>query len=410
MSQKLTLLLLLFHLALNGQTWTEKASLPSPAIGRHHPITFTLNGKGYFLGGSSTTQGYLRDFYRYDATLDSWTKLPDAPGPDRGFSYGVEYQGKAYIGFGYGNGNAVLNDLWEYDPVQEKWTELTSCPCDGRGHPAFVAANNQIYVGLGGNQLGNLSDFWAYDISKNSWKKIKSLPGNPRHHPFYFNIGNDVYAGLGHGSIAVAGSTIYRDFYRYDHVTDQWTRLKDHPGEARVAGTQFSHNGKGYVLHGQGRTHDFLPTAEFWEYTPATDSWKALPPAPGVGRWAPGSFVIGNNVYTLGGSISGAMGEYVDMKDNWTFPIPGSSGTDQLLENELAIWPNPAAGRIFVADEELSLSGDGKNAEIISMDGRLCLTDENFTDGIDIQTLKPGIYLLKIQTGAEVRTGKFVKQ
>lgn len=410
MSQKLTLLLLLSHTMLLGQTWTEKASLPDPAIGRHHPITFTLNGKGYVIGGVSFTQGYLRDAYRYDPQTDTWTKLPDFPGPDRGFSYGVEYQGKAYVGFGYGNGSASLSDLWEYDPAQEKWTQLATCPCDGRGHPTFVAANNHIYIGLGDNQLMNMNDFWAYDISKDTWTKKKNFPGNRRHHPFYFNIGNDVYTGLGHGSVQVEGTTIYRDFYRYDHTADEWTRLNDFPGQARVAGTQFSHNGKGYVLHGEGRTHDFLPTAEFWEYTPATDSWKQLPSAPGVGRWAPGSFVIGNNVYAFGGSDAGTMGEYVDKKDTWTFPLSGSSGINQLEEKPLTIVPNPASNLIFVENEGVSLFANGKNADIIGLDGRLCLTDNDFSDGIDIQGIKPGIYYLKIQTEQEVWTAKFVKQ
>lgn len=36
---------------------------------------------------------------------------------------------------------------------------------------------------------------------------------------------------------------------------------------------------------------------ELWEYLPEKDSWVQLPPHPGFSRWAPGSFVIGCDVF-----------------------------------------------------------------------------------------------------------------
>ena len=78
-----------------------------------------------------------------------------------------------------------------------------------------------------------------------------------------------------------------------------WIQLNDFPGEARVAGTQFSYNGKGYVLSGDGDDHGPLDEGEFWEYDPSSDSWTQLPSHPGNAIWAPGCFVIGCNVYFL---------------------------------------------------------------------------------------------------------------
>jgi len=75
--------------------------------------------------------------------------------------------------------------------------------------------------------------------------------------------------------------------------------LTDFPSEARVAGTQFSYDGKGYILSGDGDDHEPLDFGEFWEYTPANDSWIQLPSHPGGAIWAPGSFIIGCDAYFL---------------------------------------------------------------------------------------------------------------
>ena len=110
------------------------------------------------------------------------------------------------------------------------------------------------------------------------------------------------------------------------------------PGEARVAGTQFDHSGNGYVLSGDGDNHSYMPSGEFWEYEPTTDTWTQLPPHPGISLWAPGSFVINNKVYFFGGYN----------RQNGTFP--SSVWEYQLSPNNVSIgteyvdikaYPNP---------------------------------------------------------------------
>jgi hypothetical protein len=167
----------------------------------------------------------------------------------------------------------------------------------------MIAINNKIYMGCGSNDNGNLGDWWEYDIINDVWSQKTSIIGNDRHHPFYFGIGNYAYVGFGHGSSPVAGtnptSYIYNDFYRYDPTNDNWIQLSNFPSEARVAGTQFSYNGKGYILSGDGDNHGPLDSGEFWEYNPSNDSWNQLTSHPGGAIWAPGNFVIGCDVYFL---------------------------------------------------------------------------------------------------------------
>ena len=120
--------------------------------------------------------------------------------------------------------------------------------------------------------------------------------------------------------------TIYRDFYAYDVNSDEWTVLNDFPGEARVAGTQFSANGKGYILSGDGDNHGPLDYGEFWEYNPGMDSWTELAPHPGGARWAPGSFVQGCYAYLTGGMEGTAVPFPIYHHDLWRVSLIDDCG------------------------------------------------------------------------------------
>jgi len=287
-------MLLCIGISLTAQEWEQVSSFPD-GFTSHHSFGFSFDGIGYIVSGGIPGNGYSANFYSYDPTTDEWTRKGDFPGGARGFAIGEVYNGKAYFGFGASN-NGNLSDWWEYDPQTDAWTELASCDCSPRTHPAMVALNGKIYVGLGGNG-GNLDDWWEYDIDSDTWSEKTKFPAAPRHHPFQFTDGEYVYAGFGHGS-----GFISNQWYRYDQMNDTWSEMATLPAEGRVAGTQFSYDGKGYVLSGDGDNHSFMDTGEFWQYDSEEDSWLQLTPHPGVSRWAPGSFIINDEVYIINGT------------------------------------------------------------------------------------------------------------
>ena len=290
--------LLLFPTIILAQGWNQVSNFIGD--GRHHPITFSNNDYGFVVSGS-----YLNDVFKYDKLNDTWSQMQNFPAAGRGYSYAVSVGDKAYMGLGSTSTGLYPNDWWEYDMNNDTWIQLQNFPGDGRNHPAMVVVNNKIYMGCGSNDFGNLGDWWEYDILNNSWSQKTNIIGNNRHHPFYFGIGDFAYVGFGHGSISgpgsnpSAGSYIYNDFYRYNPNNDTWIQLNDFPSEARVAGTQFAYNGKGYILSGDGDDHGPLTDGEFWEYNPASDTWNQLTSHPGDAIWAPGNFVIGCDVYFL---------------------------------------------------------------------------------------------------------------
>lgn len=389
--------IVLLFLCINhllSQSWISGPSLPDSAEGRHHPVTFSIGDFGY-VGLGSSPNAYTDNFYQYNSITDTWKEIKKFPGGGRGFSIGDSYNGKGYLGFGLSEKGEYLADLWEYDPNNDSWSRKTPCPCTARAHPAFIAMDGKIYVGLGGSSGGDLNDFWEYDIATDKWSKMPNLPANPRHHPFQFGISPYLYAGMGHG-----GPIIYKDLYRYDPSIKKWKEMSPLPVQGRVAGTQFSYNGRGYVLSGQGETHDYMERGEFWEYEPATDSWKELPEHPGSSRWAPGSFVIGKKAYFTCGQDP--IKYYNDLMV-FDFNILNSN---DLNKSDLSI--------VSYNSDNIVLSSNSilKTIEIINSSGNSIEKVKNRNEdlykiNIEINHLPAGIYILKSDSFGSKRFVKF---
>jgi len=397
MNKFLLFAFVLFSTTIIAQSWVQQSNSP---IGRHHPISFSLNGKGYAVTGTLISGQPTDDAYEYDPLTDSWTTLANFPGTARSFGIGTVANGKAYLGFGATN-TQYLNDLWSFDGADSSWTQLASCSCSGRRHPAMISIGDYIYVGLGDDATGDRNDWWMYSITNNSWTQIANLPGPSRHHPFMFNTGGEVFAGLGHG-----GNVVYKDWYKLDTALNTWSAMNQFPGEARVAGTQFSLNGFGFVLSGDGDNHSWMANGEMWRYNPGTDSWLQLPSHPGRSRWAPGSFVINNDVYFFGGRDRFSN---LFPNDLWTFDL--TSATVGIDENELAlsntyVYPNPA-------NDYIAWKNDNSITEIRVHNamGQLLFTSTANTQQMNTQNLENGLYLVQFYSDSRIlKTSKVIIQ
>ena len=395
MKKILSAFLLLFSCSLLAQSWVQQASSP---IGRHHPISFSLNGKGYAITGTLSNGQPTNSAYEYDPVSDSWNTLPSFPGSARSFGIGtVASNGKAYLGFG-ATTNQYLQDFWSFD-VNGQWTQLASCDCSGRRHPAMIAIGDRIYVGLGDDVNGDKRDWWMYSIPNDNWTQITSLPGPARHHPFMFNAGGQVFAGLGH-----SGGTIYRDWYKLDTAANTWTAMNLFPGEARVAGTQFAMHGYGFVLSGDGDNHGYMATGEMWRYNPNTDSWTQLPSHPGESRWAPGSFVINDDVYFFGGLNRLTT---VFPTDLWRFDMAAAAvGMDEELVESTHVYPNPANDVIHWENDE-SIT----DVKVYNTLGQLVKTSKAEAQRLESHDLDGGMYLVQFYAESRlIKTSKVLIQ
>lgn len=369
-----------------AQSWEMRANAP---LGRHHPISFSVDGKGYAITGTRFDGTPTTNAYEYDPVKDTWTTLPNFPGNARSFGIGTVVDGIAYMGFGAST-TQYLNDLWSFDPKTNTWNRLADCGCEGRRHPAMIAIGTRIYVGLGDNFRGDRNDWWMYEITTNTWSQISNFAGPPRHHPFMFNAGGDVFAGLGH-----SGQVIYKDWYKLDTATNTWSAMKDFPGEARVAGTQFSYGGFGFVLSGDGDNHSFMATGEMWRYDPRDDSWLQLTPHPGQSRWAPGSFVIGDHIYFYGG-LNRATRVYPT--DLMRFNLVGNNvGVNTAVNNaNIQVYPNPVSD-ILRWQSTVSIS----NVKVFNLQSQLVMEAKEVNQ-INLNTLQNGLYMVQLYSGNQL--------
>jgi N-acetylneuraminic acid mutarotase len=98
--------------------------------------------------------------------------------------------------------------------------------------------------------------------------------------------------------------------YEYDPATDKWTKKQPMPRPVHHAALAAA-NGKIYVMGGfvapatkaipLGAAWE--PVADAYEFNPATDSWKPLPPLPGT-RGAATAAEVGGKIYVIGGATT----------------------------------------------------------------------------------------------------------
>jgi N-acetylneuraminic acid mutarotase len=98
--------------------------------------------------------------------------------------------------------------------------------------------------------------------------------------------------------------------YEYDPATDKWTKKSPMPLPAHHAALAAA-NGKIYVMGGFVPPKEtavpvggaWQPIDNAWEYDPAADSWKSLPPLPGR-RGSAVAAEAGGKIYVIGGATT----------------------------------------------------------------------------------------------------------
>lgn len=137
------------------------------------------------------------------------------------------------------------------------------------------------------------------------WQQEASFPGMARDDGAQFSIGSLHFCGTGRGSDF--GCT--RDFFVYDSYNSTWNTAAPLPiWQERQYASAFSYQEKGYILGGENCNGYYFTT--FWRYAPLTDTWDPMPEFPGVGRAGAQHFLIGGDLYWVGGrSASGILNE-----------------------------------------------------------------------------------------------------
>jgi len=187
------------------------------------------------------------------------------------------------------------------------WSQRAVYAGLARNGAVVFVIGNQAFVGTGYNKDNNQwrRDFWVYDAVKDNWTQIAPLPALGRVNAVAFSAGGKGYVGTGYSNEGGVNKQL-TDFYSYDPTNNAWTKVSDLPGPSRTGAVAFAVNNTGYVGTGVSRDTTGVTNGlgDFYAFSPASNTWKAVSGYPGAKVNGAFSFVINNLAYVGGGQSS----------------------------------------------------------------------------------------------------------
>jgi N-acetylneuraminic acid mutarotase len=78
---------------------------------------------------------------------------------------------------GYNNSEGYKKDFWEYDPSIDSWNDKANFARKARSAAAGFALYKKGYIGTGTDGTNLYKDFWEYDPATNTWKQVADYTG-----------------------------------------------------------------------------------------------------------------------------------------------------------------------------------------------------------------------------------------
>ncbi|MCJ8166996.1 galactose oxidase [Pontibacter sp. E15-1] len=147
------------------------------------------------------------------------------------------------------------------------------------------------------------------------WARKTDFAGTARTGAVAFTLDGKAYVGTGFD-----GKNRLADFWQYTPESDSWTRVQDFPGVARSGAVSFTANGKGYIGTGYDGTNNLR---DFWQYDPTTDTWTQVADFAGTARYGAIAMALENKGY-IGGGFDGAY-----LKDFWQYDPASDTWTEK---------------------------------------------------------------------------------
>ncbi|KAA3650518.1 MAG: T9SS C-terminal target domain-containing protein [Bacteroidetes bacterium] len=150
------------------------------------------------------------------------------------------------------------------------------------------------------------------------WTQKANFPGHARVNPIVFEMGGKGYLYGGASNVLAQTSTVYKDLWEYNPVTDTWIQLANSNSSGIVAGIGFSYNNEGYVgLGWDGSTNH----SGIYKYSRTTNSWSFVTNYAGQGVRNSYFALVGNLLYVAAGSDVISSSTSIIRKDFWTYNL-----------------------------------------------------------------------------------------
>ena len=175
----------------------------------------------------------------------------------------------------------------------------------GRASACACVLDGKAYIFSGRDANGHfLNDLWSYDPQTDTWVNLGAAPMNPRVNATITAYNGKLYAGMGYSAPKAYNDTAYqRDFWEYTPATGTWKRLADFPNACTVAPLSFVISDAIYAIYGFGYSF----TRDICRYDVASDSWSTMPDNVqrpkrnfgGRGAWLNGLYYYGTGFATF---------------------------------------------------------------------------------------------------------------
>lgn len=276
----------------------ECASLPSG--GRVSASVCVLDGKAYLFGGRDKNGNYLNEFWQYNPQTNTWTDLGSNPLSPRVKCVCAAYAGALYIGLGFGQGGvyekeSYLRDWWKYDPSTNTWTQLADYESRRTISPVPYICGERIYTIYGTDGCFS-RDITYYDVPTDTWHT----------EPEDWHRAKSVFGGVG---TAIQGRCFFglgnnthnlNQWFEVYLPNDQWTSRCALPDKGRALCACCATDSYIYVFGGRyfaGELTGGEVFADYHRYNPVTDSWERCGLMPGGRAENQVAFTINNKIY-----------------------------------------------------------------------------------------------------------------
>jgi N-acetylneuraminic acid mutarotase len=153
--------------------WTSRAAFPG-TNGGANIVAFSIGNFGYF--GNKTTSSTRvpsNKFWEYSPSSNSWSATTDMPGTARRITAAFVLDNEAYVGCGTTSGSPVsnfINDFYKYNATTNSWTHLTSnSNYSSKIDPElFVVGDTIAYSVAGYSENGSLAEVWAWNPNQDT--------------------------------------------------------------------------------------------------------------------------------------------------------------------------------------------------------------------------------------------------
>ncbi len=418
-----------FTLTAPAGIWTEKGSMPDLPSGRRPKDGAWLvydfaRSRGYAAKGNKTP-----DFYTYSPMLDTWVSRSGLP---LGREQKLPGKGAAGCATGAGYVYAVKGNnscgFYRYDIDADTWLQMRDVPL-GTNNYKVKGGSGLVYVEKSGKGYvyllkGTKSEFYRYDVATDSWIARGDAP---RGMAAKWDKGSWlVYDG---GHTIYAHKAKYHELWAYDTDADTWrpAPLAGMPFQGRSGRNKKSKDGGcGAWFHGSVYALKGGNTQEFWKYVPHSDSWVELDTVPAFGSSG------ARRKIKAGSSICGMTSGLGVLKGNktgefWVY-TPNLTGEGSVGANRaeavmsgafdpgsgvVRLFPNPLrSGFASIHLDARLLASSIPVLSVFDALGRLVTRSVLAAQqsSVDLRSLAPGVYLVKVQAGSHVTTEKLVVQ